>query len=117
MSTSHVSLKVAAAVAILLAASSPQVAAAERVRGVAGKIGGAIVCLAGCDRAPPVVVGRAPMTPTRPLPNRGSEDVSYRMRNVWCGDGGSCVAVNHIAPPRLRDTYEPSIAVFHHRRW
>lgn len=91
--------------------------AAERGRGVAGKNGGAIVCLAGCDSAPPVVVGRAPMTPARPLSQPDSDDVSYRMRNVWCGNGGSCVAVNHIAPPRLRDSYDPSFAVFHYRRW
>jgi hypothetical protein len=118
MSTSHFVSKIGIAALISLPIVASQASsAAERVRGVAGKNGGAIVCLAGCDSAPPVVVGRAPMTPTRPLPQPSSEDVSYRMRNVWCGNGGSCVAVNHIAPPRLRDSYDPSIAVFHYRRW
>lgn len=118
MQTCCFRLKIAtAALAMLPIAVSPA-SAAERGRGVAGKNGGAIVCLAGCDSAPPVVVGRAPMTPARPLSQPTSqEDVSYRMRNVWCGNGGSCVAVNHIAPPRLRDSYDPSIAVFHYHRW
>jgi hypothetical protein len=76
----------------------------------------AILCIAGCDSPPPVVVGRAPMTRARPLSLPADGDITYRMRNVWCADGGSCVAVNHIAPPRLRDGHETTISVFY-RRW
>lgn len=89
------------------------VGAAERARRHSD--GGPILCLAGCYAPGPVAVGRAPMTPTRPLPDPGSQDERYPISNVFCGNGGSCVAVNHVAPPFLRDGHDISISVFH--RW
>lgn len=100
-----------AAIAALAAASSG--GAAQPARRHAD--GGPILCLAGCYAPGPVAVGRAPMIPTRPLPDPGSQDERYPMSNVFCGNGGSCVAVNHVAPPYLRDGRDISISVFH--RW
>lgn len=63
----------------------------------------------------PAAVGIAPFTPTFPVYVRTASDPNLVLRDVWCGDGGGCVALNHVIPPGLhygdRDPVD-SIAVF-----
>ena len=72
------------------------------------------MCLAGCRDRAPVVIGHSLNTPTRPEPPLSPSPYGEVLRNVWCGQRGGCIALNHIAPPRLRDRDETTISVYHY---
>ena len=63
----------------------------------------AVTCVAGCRDTPPQTVATSTVLPTDPLPPPRRYDNNLVLRDVWCGDQGSCIALNHVAPPRLRD--------------
>jgi hypothetical protein len=111
--------KAATALALGLAVSSAA-AAADRAKVVRSYASNTILCLAGCDGKAPAVVGHSSLIPARPIARRNPIDDNLVLRDVWCGDTGGCIALNHVAPPRLRDHEPwhsgPTIAV-HHYWW
>lgn len=72
-----------------------------------------IFCLAGCAKPAPVVAGDVPNVAGHPSYTRRDHDANLVLRDVWCGDAGGCIALNHVIPPGFydRDVHE-SIAVF-----
>ena len=72
-----------------------------------------IFCLAGCAKSAPVVAGDVPNVAGHPSYTRRDPDANLVLRDVWCGDTGSCIALNHVIPPGFydREVHE-SIAVF-----
>jgi hypothetical protein len=72
-----------------------------------------IYCLAGCARPAPVVAGDVPNVAGHPSFTRRDHDANLVLRDVWCGDTGSCIALNHVIPPGFHDRDErDSIAIF-----
>lgn len=83
----------------------------------------AVTCVAGCRDKAPQLSDTASLLPTDPLPKPHHYDNNMVLRDVWCGEQGSCIALNHIAPPRLRDRSDDFyytrnyIAVFQVHTW
>jgi hypothetical protein len=72
-----------------------------------------IFCLAGCAKSAPVVADDVPNVAGHPSYKRRDLDANLVLRDVWCGDAGGCIALNHIVPPGFHEPeYHDSIAVF-----
>ncbi len=63
----------------------------------------AVMCVAACKDTPPQTIDSSSLLLTDPLPPPHQYDNNLVLRDVWCGEQGSCIAFNNIAPPRLRD--------------
>jgi hypothetical protein len=72
-----------------------------------------IFCLAGCAKPTPAVAGDVPNVAGHPSFTRRDLDANLVLRDVWCGDAGGCIALNHIVPPSFHESeYHDSIAIF-----